>query len=186
MLYDQKTVRLEDGTELIMKSPAQGDEEAMLDFLKTLSAETIYMIRYPEEVTMTVSEEREILEKFSSDPKSAMIGLFENSRCIGNIGINPIGVQTKISHRASIGIGLRKEFWGRGLGKKLLSEGLVIAGKMGYERVELGVYESNVRAIHLYESAGFEVCGKTPKAFRLKNGTYEDEIVMSKALLKSQ
>ena len=182
MLFDQETIRLEEGKELIMRSPAPGDEESMLDFLKTLSAETIYMIRYPEEVAETVSEEREILEKFSSDPKKGMIGLFDENRCIGNIGIHPIGTQIKLSHRASIGLGIRKEFWGRGLGKKLLEEGLKTAGKMGYERVELGVYESNVRAIHLYESAGFEACGKTPKAFRLKDGTYEDEILMTKAL----
>ena len=36
----------------------------------------------------------------------------------------------------------------------------------------------------LYESLGFEACGRIPKAFRLKNGNYEDEIVMTKALLK--
>ena len=40
----------------------------------------------------------------------------------------------------------------------------------------------NVRAIHLYRSLGFEDFGCTPRAFRLKDGTYHDERMLVKFL----
>ena len=52
----------------------------------------------------------------------------------------------------------------------------------GYEQVELGVFEDNPRARHLYEKLGFQEQGRTLRAFRLKDGTYRDEIQMVKFL----
>ena len=40
----------------------------------------------------------------------------------------------------------------------------------------------NARAIHLYEKVGFERYGIQPRAFKLKDGTYRDEIIMVKML----
>ena len=53
--------------------------------------------------------------------------------------------------------------------------------KGGSEKVEL-VYSDNARAIHLYEKFGFERYGIHPRAFKLKDGTYRDEIIMVKML----
>ena len=53
---------------------------------------------------------------------------------------------------------------------------------MGLEQMELGVYADNERAIHLYQKYGFEQCGIWKNAFKLKDGTYRDEILMSKIL----
>lgn len=52
----------------------------------------------------------------------------------------------------------------------------------GFEQLELGVYSDNARAIHLYEKFGFERYGIQPRAFKLKDGTYRDEIIMVKML----
>ena len=42
--------------------------------------------------------------------------------------------------------------------------------------------EDNPRARHLYEKLGFQEQGRTLRAFRLKDGTYRDEIQMVKFL----
>ena len=52
----------------------------------------------------------------------------------------------------------------------------------GFEQLELGVYSDNSRAIHLYEKFGFERYGIQPRAFKLKDGTFRDEIIMVKML----
>lgn len=44
--------------------------------------------------------------------------------------------------------------------------------KNGFEQVELGVFEDNLGAIHLYEKCRFEKVGIQPRAFKLKGGTY--------------
>ena len=49
----------------------------------------------------------------------------------------------------------------------------------GYEQVELGVYSDNDRARHMYKKMGFKEYGMNPRAFKLKDGTYRDEIIMA-------
>lgn len=52
----------------------------------------------------------------------------------------------------------------------------------GFEQLELGVFEDNTEAIHIYEKFGFQKYGVQPRAFKLKDGTYRDEIIMVKML----
>ena len=88
----------------------------------------------------------------------------------------------KMRHRASLGISIKKKAWGLGLGKLLMEKALEQAKENGFEQVELGVFEDNPRARHLYEKLGFQEQGRTLRAFRLKDGTYRDEIQMVKFL----
>ena len=53
---------------------------------------------------------------------------------------------------------------------------------MGYEQIELGVYSDNVKAQSLYKKHGFEVWGSVKNAYKLKDGTYRDEIMMGRRL----
>ena len=52
------------------------------------------------------------------------------------------------------------------------------AKKAGFEQIELGVFADNERARHLYEKMGFKQVGVQPRAFKLKDGTYRDEVQM--------
>ena len=49
----------------------------------------------------------------------------------------------------------------------------------GFEQVELGVFSDNDIARHMYKKMGFKEYGMNPRAFKLKDGTYRDEIVMA-------
>ena len=181
-MYYTESVIMSEGKEFVLRNPKPEEAAAVLDYLRIVSGETDYMIRLPEEVTMSVADEESFLQSAVDDPKKTMIGIFLKDRMIGNIGINPIGAQFKLCHRASFGIAVVREYWGHGFGKLLLQEGIKAARDMGYEQLELGVYGSNERARKLYLSFGFAECGRVPKAFRLPNGTYENEILMTMAL----
>ena len=52
------------------------------------------------------------------------------------------------------------------------------AWAMGYEQLELSLLSGNERALGLYEKLGFIICARTPNAFKLKDGSYEDDILM--------
>ena len=56
---------------------------------------------------------------------------------------------------AEIGLGLRPDLTGRGLGADLLATGLRFAEGLGAERCTLAVAAFNHRAITVYERAGF-------------------------------
>ena len=45
---------------------------------------------------------------------------------------------------------------------------------------KLGVYSDYDRARHMYKKMGFKEYGMNPRAFKLKDGTYRDEIIMAK------
>ena len=51
---------------------------------------------------------------------------------------------------------------------------------MRYEQLELGVFDDNKRAQALYKKHGFEVWGCSKNAYKLKDGTYRDEIIMGR------
>ena len=74
-------------------------------------------------------------------------------------------------------IGIKKEYQGRGFGKKLLKELLEILKEKGIKAVFLEVRENNAPAIRLYEKNGFRVLGK-------RRGYYsgEDALIMEKIL----
>lgn len=57
-----------------------------------------------------------------------------------------------------------------------------VAKKEGYEQVELEVVADNERAIHLYKSLGFEICGMCPNQMKYKDGTYANGYWMVRKL----
>ena len=48
--------------------------------------------------------------------------------------------------------------------------------------MELDVVSQNARARSLYEKAGYQIYGENPKAFRLRDGSYQSLVLMQKEL----
>lgn len=101
---------------------------------------------------------------------------------VGNCAMMPIGNKQRLRHRCSIGIALYQEYQGIGLGKQMLSTVLEQAKEYGYEQAELEVMTGNHKAISLYMSLGFEVCGTLKNNMKYKDGTYADAYSMIKFL----
>ena len=110
------------------------------------------------------------------------VGAFAGEKLVGEFGVAQVRPHIKYRHRAVMGISVRKDHWGCGLGSYLMQLAIDQTRANGFEQLELGVYSDNARAIHLYEKFGFERYGIQPRAFKLKDGTYRDEIIMVKML----
>ncbi len=179
MIFAEKRVTLKNGKECILRSPGPEDAEAVLDHLKLASTETDFMIRYPEEITMTVKEEEEFLEKSLDDPKSLMIAAEVDGKIIADGGFHCImDKAAKYSHRASFGIAVKKEFWNMGIGRMIVTELISYAEKAGYEQLELEVDCGNGQAVKLYEKMGFGIYGTRERSFKFKDGTYSSFYLM--------
>ncbi|MCQ2012675.1 GNAT family N-acetyltransferase [Clostridium butyricum] len=179
----EKKVLLKDGTKCILRSPNYKDAASMLEHLKITSDETYFMVRYPEEITIKVEEEEESINCTINSKTDLMIAAFVNNELVGNAGIKPIRNHIKLKHRAGFGISIKQKYWNNGIGDILINEIISEAGLMGYEQIELGVFADNKRAQYLYKKNGFEVWGNTKNAFKLKDGTYRDEIIMGRSIL---
>lgn len=81
-------------------------------------------------------------------------------------------------HSGRLGMGVLKEYRGRGLGTELLKQALTRAREQKLERVELDVYASNLVAIKLYEKHNFQIEGRKQKARKI-DGHYDDIISMA-------
>ena len=187
MFFEPKTITLKDGRSAILRSPEPDDAEEMLEYLRMTSSETDFLLRSAgEELTMTLDGERAYLERAADSPDTLMICCFvgddEESRVIaGNCALN-FNSRRKTAHRASIGIALKKAFWGLGIGTALMRELDLAARKRGVSQLELEFIEGNTRARALYEKSGFRIAGVHPNAFRMADGSLAGEYLMIKEL----
>ena len=154
----------------------------MIEYLKITAEETPFVLRYPDEVNYTIEGEREILGRLLEDEGSVMMLALVDGKVAGNASINGLGNKRKILHRCSLAIALKKEFWNLGIGRAMIEYLTELAKKLGYEQIDLEVVDGNVNAKHLYEKCGFVESGKRIRALKYDNGTYRDEIFMSKIL----
>ena len=185
MKFNSKEIILKDGRKCILRSPEKEDAAAMLEYLKLTSAETHFMVRYPEEITACIESEELCLQDILDNPYNIMIAAFIDGELAGNTGVNIVRNHIKMRHRASLGISIKQAYWHNGVGTALLLEAISYAKRQGYEQLELGVFEDNTRAHVLYQHLGFEDWGISKRAFKLKDGTYRDEIQMGQIFFES-
>lgn len=184
MHYEPTIATLKNGLRVILRPVGPADAAQMLNYLRATSGETPFMVRYPEEVTMSAAQEEQMLRERLSNPFLADTAAFtDDGLLMGNCSVTRISDRYKQCHRAELGISIYKKYWHMGLGTVLMEHALETARVMdGIEQVELSVMSKNSRAIPLYECLGFVRVGEVPRAFRFKDGTYDSEIIMIKDL----
>lgn len=182
MRYGPLTVRDRTGEEIVIRNAEPQDADDLLRYLKVTSAETPFLVREPEEITLTAEEERAFLGRLLASERELMLVACADGRHVGNCSLMSAGPQLRYRHRCSVGIALYREFWGRGIGRLLMEAVLDAARRVGYEQAELEAVSGNVRAIALYESLGFETYGTFPRNMKYKDGSYADNVWMMKRL----
>ena len=86
-----------------------------------------------------------------------------------------------LSHVGRLGMGVLRDYRGRGIGTALIRRALMHAKASGLEKVELEVFASNEAAISLYERSGFEREGLLRRAGKI-GGMYDDVVIMGRML----
>jgi len=179
MKIEPKRVRLKDGRVAILRTPEPLDAALLLEYLRITAEETDFLLRYPEECTMTLEQEAVYLQKSLQNPDSVMILCEVDGKIAGNCNLSRHN-KRKTMHRASIGIALLREFWGQGIGTAMFDEINCLAQSCGIEQLELEVFADNHRAMGLYKKMGFRIAAEHPNAIKRKDGTYVNEYLMVK------
>ena len=107
MRIKEKEVTLKNGRKVILRSPDTADAEAVIQHFSITSGETYFMARYPEEIVITVEEEKEFLRKLNEDEDNFMIAAFLDGQLVGNAGVLKIQDFIKLRHRGGFGISIR-------------------------------------------------------------------------------
>lgn len=178
MHFIEKEIELKDGRNCLLRAVRPEDAIDMIEYLRTVSGETPFLLRNPDEVTFTEETERNLLaRKLAAENEFMMLAEIDGV-VAANCGITAKGFVRRQRHRCGFAIALKKDYWHLGLGSAMLDYALTLAKHIGYEQVELEVVEGNDRAKALYERFGFQVTGKNVRALKFDDGSYRDEDLM--------
>lgn len=175
-----KRVNLKSGREVLLRYARVEDAEKLVAFINPIVQEPARILL---NVLQTLEGEEAYLKDMASNmEKEDALKLFAT---ISVNGIEEIvGVvdvdrgRYKQRHLGTLGLSIRKDFRGEGLGRVLIEEVLMQAKTiMKLEMVTLGVDAENPAAVALYTKMGFQEYGRLPRAI-LQQGVYEDEILM--------
>ena len=181
MYFPEKTILLKDGRTAVLRSPSPADAADMIEYMRKTAAETYFLLRTPEEITMTVADEERYLQNITESVWNCMIVCTVDGVLAGNCQIARHN-KRKNCHRADVMIALLEEFWGLGIGTAMFEEMIAIAKDWNLMQLELEVIEGNERAMALYRKMGFETISYIPNAIRLADGTLLKEFRMLKIL----
>ncbi|QKQ76425.1 GNAT family N-acetyltransferase [Nostoc sp. TCL240-02] len=86
-------------------------------------------------------------------------------------------------HICNAGFIVQPELRGQGIGRFMGEAMLLIAANLGYEAVMFNlVFETNIPSITLWQSLGFEIIGRIPRAAKLDNEQLVDALMMYRAV----
>lgn len=99
---------------------------------------------------------------------------------VGNLGLETYSTRWRMRHTGRIGMAVRDDRQGQGVGTALMEAALDLADNwLNLTRIELHVYVDNAAGIALYEKFGFEVEG-THRRFAFRDGEYVDAYSMAR------
>ena len=182
MIFEPKTITLKDGRTCILRPAEAKDARGMLDYLRISAGETPFLLRNPDEVTLTVESEESFLESRKDALRELMMVAEVEGVLAGNCGIITNGDLRRVYHRCGFAIALLKAYWHQGIASAMMAYAFELAKEMGYEQAELEVVEGNERAKALYKHFGFQETGKHLHALKYDDGNYRDEYTMVKFL----
>ena len=156
---------------------SEADAAALVALRRALFAETDFMLWEAQEFKATEDDERKFILWLSSKSNSVLLVAADGSDLIGFLGATG-GDRIRTKHSALVFLGVRKEYWSRGIASALLQEALSWASTAGLLRLELTVHTTNDRAVALYKRFGFQIEG-TRRASLLVAGQVRDEYLMS-------
>lgn len=162
-----KSFKSKKGNNTIIRYPQPGDLDNVLQFANALVEEdTFVMLNQP----MTREEEekwlRDTLEKMEKGQKIQLV-CEVNGVYAGNCEIRRR--DKRQSHVGEVGISIAKAYREEGIGTELLKT-LIDEGKgMGLRLLVMNCFETNARALHVYEKLGFRRAGTVPGVYAYKS-----------------
>ena len=83
----------------------------------------------------------------------------------------------RLSHRVRLTLTVLRDYWGIGIGSRLLDMMIEFCKRSGAELIYLECRADNLRAVSLYRKHGFSESGRLQRYFKI-NGEYFDAVVM--------
>ena len=176
-IFHPHYVTLKNGRAALVRFVEPRDAEALIDCVNEIGSEMVYIMT--EKLPHSPAEEEEILRRIDRRVSLFLVATVDG-RLVASADVHQ-GRPSKSRHTGSLGIAIRREARGQGLGKAMMEDMIRWSRSVGIKKLTLGVFETNAPAISLYRECGFR------EEARLKGqvviaGRPVDEILMARWL----
>jgi RimJ/RimL family protein N-acetyltransferase len=167
-----------DGRTLIVRTALEADAPAIHELFRAVYGETEFLSRYRDEVPDSFElVTKRVKGHLEADKSLFLVATFDDRMvALANLAWQDL---RHFNHAAELAISVLKEFWGSGVGRRLMQALIDWADDRGLLRVHLEVAANNQRAIRLYRGFGFEVEGRL-RAQRKHGNAFVDGLVMAR------
>lgn len=162
---------------LIIREACEEDAEKIIEYLNIIAGESDNLTFGKGELNIPLEKEKAIIRSMNYPKKSRMfLGLINGEIVsMGSLGVNE---KKRLCHRAEIGISVKKKYWNKKIGTRIMEKAIEFAKESGITVIELQVKSDNINAIKLYEKMGFEKIGIYKNFLKIKD-KYYDFILMN-------
>jgi len=130
----------------------------------------------------------EMWRKRLAEPPEGFISLVAcvEDEVVGQLGLNTFPNRPRRRHVGQIGMAVRDDWQGKGVGTALMHAAIDLADNwLNLRRLELEVYTDNIPAIRLYEKFGFNIEG-TLVDYAFRDGQFVDTYSMARIRERSE
>jgi len=148
------------------------DAQKVIEYVNRVSGESDYLSFGENEFMTAVEEEREVIRSYRERDNCLIIAARLGGNIVGLLTFEG-GRRERLKHRGEFGLTVSKEYWGMGIGKRLIEYMIKAVKESGITRIGLQVRVDNVRAIKLYSNLGFEIEGRIKKFMKIKEKYFD-------------
>jgi RimJ/RimL family protein N-acetyltransferase len=171
--------------EFVIREAVVEDATAIIAYMKRITSEPDNGLLYePGEFDWSLEQEQAFIQaQMDAENGVMLVAETDQSPESGKTIIGIVncggGPRRANRHTVSLGISVKLEWRNQGVGTALMQEIIQWARETGIvTRIQLDVFETNVRAIHVYEKLGFQAEGTKIRAY-YKNGQWIDARLMA-------
>ncbi|MCI4351368.1 MAG: GNAT family N-acetyltransferase [Thermoplasmata archaeon] len=150
-MFRPTVVQLHDGRRVLLRRAKPADAAGMIAHANAVGAEGIYIMT--ERLDLSLREERAKI-RAALGGSGLWIVAVAGDEIVGSADIAR-GRHRKSHHVGELGIALRKDHRGAGLGRAMMESMIAWARSAGIRKLSLSVFSSNRPARGLYRSLGF-------------------------------
>jgi RimJ/RimL family protein N-acetyltransferase len=172
---------LQNGQLLHIRQGEEQDAEAYLLYLHAIASESDNLTFGTDDVSLTVEQQIQNIRELMEREHDLFLLAEIEGEIVGNLTFRS-GKRPRTQHAGEFGVSVRQKYWGKGIGKLLISSLLTWAREhRQIRKVNLRVRADHAGAIQLYQEMGFQVEGRLTREFMI-NGEFFDALVMGKKI----
>lgn len=168
--------------ELLIREAEVHDASSVIALLDQIGHESSFTSLDENGIAMSESEMELFIDQQAQSENQITLLAFLNDELVGVVNITA-DQRPRVRHIGDVFLGIKKAYWGNGLGSILMEEAIEWAQSSGsIRRLQLTVQKRNTAAVHLYEKMGFIIEGLQERGAYIEGGEFLDVYLMGQLI----